>query len=193
MYRYRDQKKIKGGTRRGRGQENRLSPPRSCPLPHHTDDDQQHHSATQQPAAAHTTVPRARAQGPKCRIHTRRVHERWCQCHRGSSHGQNKQTEITRKRESTKRGVGKRGVRPQKPRSRAAAKGSVRFDVYKLLFHFEAFIVYESIILLSPPPTCIARTIAILLHVHCAIYDAPPKPFVYAIHHTILAMAISIV
>jgi len=42
-----------------------------------------------------------------------------------------------------------------------------------------------------PPPTCIARTIAILLHVHCAIYDALPTPLVYAIHHTILPMAIS--
>ena len=55
---------------RGRGQESSPSPPRSCPLSHHTDDAQQHHSASQQPAAAHTMAPRARAQGPKFRMHT---------------------------------------------------------------------------------------------------------------------------
>ena len=33
---------------------------------------------------------------------------------------------------------------------------------YKILFYFEAF-VHESMILLLPPPTCTARTIAILL------------------------------
>ena len=63
-------------------------------------------------------------------------------------------------------------------------------SLYKIVFHFEAF-VHESIILLNPPPICTARTIAMLLHVHCAIYDAPPTLLVYAIHHTILAMAIS--
>ena len=42
-----------------------------------------------------------------------------------------------------------------------------------------------------PPPTCIPRTIAILLHVYSAVYDAPPTHLLYAIHHTILAMAIS--
>jgi len=42
-----------------------------------------------------------------------------------------------------------------------------------------------------PPPACIARTIAVLLHVYCAIYDTPPTPLVYAIHNSILAMAIS--
>ena len=42
-----------------------------------------------------------------------------------------------------------------------------------------------------PSPTCIARTNAILLHVYCAIYDALPTPLLYAIHHTILIMAIS--
>jgi len=36
--------------------------------------------------------------------------------------------------------------------------------------------VHESIILPSPPPTCTARIISILLHVVCAIYDAPPDP-----------------
>jgi len=65
------------------------------------------------------------------------------------------------------------------------------FGLYKILFYFEAF-VHESIILLLPTPTCIARTIAMLFHVYCAIYDAtPPTPPVYATHHTILVMAIS--
>jgi len=41
------------------------------------------------------------------------------------------------------------------------------------------------------PPTCAARTIAILLQGHCAIYDAPPTPLLYALHYTKLAMAIS--
>jgi len=62
--------------------------------------------------------------------------------------------------------------------------------LYKILFYFEAF-VHESIIRLLPPPTCIAHTIAILLHIYCAIYDALPTPLLYAIHHTILVMAIS--
>ena len=65
-----------------------------------------------------------------------------------------------------------------------------RLGLYKILFYFEAF-VYESIIRVLPPPTCIARTIAMLLHVYCARYDAPPTPLFYAIHHTILVMAIS--
>jgi len=51
--------------------------------------------------------------------------------------------------------------------------------------------VHESIILVLPPPTCNACTIAVRLHVHCAIYDAPPTPPVCAIHHTILVTAIS--
>ena len=43
-----------------------------------------------------------------------------------------------------------------------------------------------------PAHTCTARTIAILLHVFCARYDAStrPPPF-YAIHYTILVIAIS--
>jgi len=62
--------------------------------------------------------------------------------------------------------------------------------LYKILFYFEAF-VHESMICLWPPPTCIARTIAIRLHVYRAIYDAPPTPLLYTIYHTILTMAIS--
>jgi len=61
--------------------------------------------------------------------------------------------------------------------------------LYKIFFYFEAF-VHESIIPFLPPPTCIAHTIALLLHDYCAIYDSPPTPLVYAIHHTILVMAI---
>jgi len=51
--------------------------------------------------------------------------------------------------------------------------------------------VHESMIIILPSPTCIARNIAILLYVYCALYDAPTTPLLYAIHHTILVMAIS--
>jgi len=81
------------------------------------------------------------------------------------------------------------------PAARASQPSEIRrsrawVGLYKILVYFEAF-VHESIILLSPPPTCTDRTIAILLHVYCAIYDAPPTPLVYAIHHTLLVMTIS--
>ena len=36
--------------------------------------------------------------------------------------------------------------------------------------------MHVSFVRLFIPPTCIARTIAILLHVHGEIYDAPPDP-----------------
>jgi len=62
--------------------------------------------------------------------------------------------------------------------------------LYTILFYFKDF-VHESIILLLPPPTCTARTIAILVHVYCAMYDAPPTPLWYAINPTILVMTIS--
>ena len=42
-----------------------------------------------------------------------------------------------------------------------------------------------------PSLTCKAYPIAILLHAHCAIYAPQPTPLLYAIHHTILVMAIS--
>ena len=45
------------------------------------------------------------------------------------------------------------------------------------IVYFEPF-VNESSILLWPSPTCIARTIAILLHVYCAIYDSPDPSLV---------------
>jgi len=49
------------------------------------------------------------------------------------------------------------------PRPDTAASSGI--GLYKILFYFEAF-VHESIILLLPPPACIARTIAVLLHVY---------------------------
>jgi len=67
---------------------------------------------------------------------------------------------------------------------------TVHFGLYKILHYFEAF-EHESIILLSPPPTCIGPTIATRVHDYCAIYDALPTPLLYAIHHTILVIAIS--
>jgi len=44
---------------------------------------------------------------------------------------------------------------------------------------------------LIAPPTCKAYPIAILLHDYRAIYDPPPTPLLYAMHYTILGMAIS--
>jgi len=63
-------------------------------------------------------------------------------------------------------------------------------SLYKIFVSFEAF-VHESIIPLLLTPTCLTHTIAILLHALCAIYDPPPTPLCYAIHHTILVMPIS--
>jgi len=62
--------------------------------------------------------------------------------------------------------------------------------LYKILFHFKASL-WQSIILLLPPPPTKAYPIAILLHDHCAIHARPLTPPVYAIHHTIFVMAIS--
>jgi len=72
---------------------------------------------------------------------------------------------------------------------RGGGRGALAFT-YKILFHFEAF-VHESIILSLAPSTCIARSIAILLHVYCPIYDAPPTTLLYVTHHTILVILIS--
>ena len=65
------------------------------------------------------------------------------------------------------------------------------FNLYKRLFHFKA-LLWESIILLLPPPP---PAKPILLQYYCttiAQYTPPPPtaPF-YAIHHTLLVMAIS--
>jgi len=64
-----------------------------------------------------------------------------------------------------------------------------RLSLCKILFRLKA-LLWESIALYSPP-TCKAYAIAILLHAHCAIYAHPPTPDCYAIHHTILVMAMS--
>ena len=69
--------------------------------------------------------------------------------------------------------------------NRTAFFGLCTITVYLELF------VYKSTILLFAPPTCNAHTITILLDDYCAIYDAPPTPPLYAIHTTILAMALS--
>jgi len=54
----------------------------------------------------------------------------------------------------------------------------LRLGLYKILFNFEA-VVQESTILSFPPPTCIAHTVAILLHDYWAVYDFPSGlPFV---------------
>ena len=117
---YRDQKKRKeGGTRKGAREQalahKEWSPPpphRRRPAPSNT---------TAQHSCTHDgpTRPSAGAQMPD----PHGVHERWCWCHGQSSHRQNIQTDRDRDemRDSTKRGVGKRGAGPQKPRSRAAA------------------------------------------------------------------------
>jgi len=58
-----------------------------------------------------------------------------------------------------------------------ASSSARRFGLsfYKILFHFKA-ILWESIILLYPPPTRKAYPIAVLLHDHCAIYAPPHRP-----------------
>jgi len=64
--------------------------------------------------------------------------------------------------------------------------------LYKILaFHFKALLWESIILLLPPPPTCKAYPSVIRLHDHCAIHTSPRTPPLYAIHHTILAMAIS--
>ena len=55
------------------------------------------------------------------------------------------------------------------------------------MFHFKA-LLWESIILLLPHPSCKAYPIAILLHDHCGIYAPPPTPHT----HSILVMAIGL-
>jgi len=51
-------------------------------------------------------------------------------------------------------------------------------SLYKILLHCKA-LVWESIILSLPPPTCKAYPIAILLHAHCAIYAPPHRPLLF--------------
>jgi len=64
-----------------------------------------------------------------------------------------------------------------------------RVGLYKIFVHFNAF-VNEPIIIFIAPPTCKAYTVAIVLRDYCARYAPPPTLLSYAIHHTILVMAI---
>jgi len=66
----------------------------------------------------------------------------------------------------------------------------VQLGLYKILVHYIAFAT-EPIIIDLPPPTCNTYIVAIVLHDYCAIYAPVLTPLLYAIHHTILAMAIS--
>jgi len=66
----------------------------------------------------------------------------------------------------------------------------VRISLYKIPFRFKA-LLWESIIIVPPHPTCKAYPIAILLHDHCVIYALLPTPLLYAVNHTLLVMAIS--
>jgi len=50
-----------------------------------------------------------------------------------------------------------------------------KVSLYKIFVYFEAF-EHEPIILLLPPATCNAHTIAVLLHDCCAIRDPLPDP-----------------
>ena len=61
--------------------------------------------------------------------------------------------------------------------------------LYNMFVHFNAFVNEPSLIVL-PPPTCNARTVAIVLHDYCARYAPSPTPLLYAIHHTRLVIAI---
>jgi len=62
--------------------------------------------------------------------------------------------------------------------------------LYKIFCHLEAF-VHESILLVLPTPTCVAQTIAILLHDCCAVYNTPRPPCVCDTPCTILVITIS--
>jgi len=63
-------------------------------------------------------------------------------------------------------------------------------SLYKILYRFKA-LLWESIILLFPPPMLQRLPIAIPLHDHCTMHAFPPTSLLYAIHHTMLVMAIS--
>jgi len=64
------------------------------------------------------------------------------------------------------------------------------FGLHKILIRFQA-VVHESTIRVLPIVIYNAHTIAMLLHDYCAIYAPLPTSLVYAIHHTILVVAIS--
>ena len=73
-----------------------------------------------------------------------------------------------------------------------AACGGVRLvmsylGLYTIFVHFNAVVNEPSILY---PPTCNAHTVAIVVQDYCARYAPPPTLILYAIHHTILVMAI---
>ena len=70
------------------------------------------------------------------------------------------------------------------------AAALTRLSLYKILFHLKA-VLWSISSFYCYPPACNAYNIAILLHAHCTIYVPPPILPLYAIHHTILMMAIS--
>ena len=72
----------------------------------------------------------------------------------------------------------------------AAAAAKVGVSLYKILFYFTA-VLWSISSFYCHHPTRNAYHIAVLLHAHCAIYAPPPTLPLYAIHHTILMMAIS--
>jgi len=51
-----------------------------------------------------------------------------------------------------------------------------QLGLHKIFFYYESF-MHESIILSFPQPTCIAHTVAVLLHGYCAICAPPQPPF----------------
>jgi len=59
-------------------------------------------------------------------------------------------------------------------------------DIHSLQRFYERAIQH-----LIPPHTCNAHTVAIVLHDYCARYASPLTLLLYAIHRTIMAMAIS--
>ena len=64
--------------------------------------------------------------------------------------------------------------------------------LYRIFVDSKAFLHLSIIRLLpSPPPALLTISQYLLLHGYCAICDPHPTPLVYAIHHTILAVAIS--
>jgi len=71
----------------------------------------------------------------------------------------------------------------------AAFAAPVVEDVQEHAFCFNAF-VNEPIIILLPPPTCNAHSVAMVLHDYCARYAPSPTLLLYAVYRTILVMAI---
>jgi len=66
----------------------------------------------------------------------------------------------------------------------------LQVGIYKIFFHFEAF-VHESILLVLPPPLALLTPLQYYCTDIAQNTTLPPTPLLYAIHHTILAIAIS--